>query len=150
MEKSLGCFAILVILALVLMIVFGARSCNLIEVDKIKARTSLEMAYGRSQSMIIQAQGQARLDNAQAQSLLMIAALPYLVAAVGVIVLGAITLSVIAVFILAVKHKPVHIERIETKIMYLPPPRASRREVWQMLSAGVDKQPMIIEGKKRR
>lgn len=138
MEKELGCFATLVVLALVLMIVLGTRSCSMIEIDKINAKSNLEMAYGRSQSMIILAQGQARIDTAQAQSLLMIAALPYLAAIVGVIVLGGIAMSVIGVFVLAIKNKPVHIERIETKIIYLPSPQASRREVWQMLSTGTN------------
>ncbi len=141
-----GCFfGTFVIVGLIVIAVFGLSQFEDLQAQRYRAQADKALAEGKAQAMIINAQGQARLDTAQAQSLMMIAALPYLAAIVGTIILGMIFLSAIGVMVMIAKRKP-EVHRIETRVMYLPAPGAPRREVWSRLSsAQAEKQPVSVD-----
>ncbi len=140
-------FGTFVIGALIVVVVFGLSRLEDSQAQRYRAQAAATLAEGRARAMTIEAQGQARLDSAQAQSLMMIAALPYLAAIVGTIAMGMIFLSAIGVMVMIAKRKP-EVHRIETRVMYLPAPGAPRREVWGRLSAQADKQPLLIDVKR--
>ncbi len=140
-----GCFfGTFVIVGLIVIAVFGLSQFEDLQAQRYRAQADKALAEGKAQAMIINAQGQARLDAAQAQSLMMIAALPYLVAIVGTIILGMIFLSAIGVMVMIAKRKS-EVHRIETRVMYLPAPGAPRREVWGRLSAQAEEQPLSVD-----
>ena len=95
-----------------------------------------ERARGEAQAGIIYAQGQASLNRAEAAVIraeattaTMYAALPWAVLAV----LGLLGLAVVSLAFVIVA-RPRQPERIETHILYLPPPNASRQEMWRALA----------------
>jgi hypothetical protein len=110
---------ILIFLALVLAIVMGwGWSAG--------QSASYEAQRGISESMIVRANGQARLDSAQAAAVLMAAAVPWLVLGIlGVMGLGIIVLAVS----IATRPSPGP-ALIERQIVYLPAPGQPRRETW--------------------
>ncbi len=103
------------------------------------ARAGLEYERGRSTALIIQANGQARLDAAQALAMVMVASLPW-----GVLgVLGLLALAIVAMvgFLAWTRVQadpggasPVRI--IERQLILIPAPGCSRREVWKSVVSG--------------
>jgi hypothetical protein len=92
-----------------------------------------ELARGRSQAIIIQAQGQARLDSAQAWAVTSAAALPWgALTILGVLGLGILALAA-AIVVLTLNRQPLLVER---QLLYLPAPGQPRSEVWRALAAG--------------
>jgi len=71
----IGC----ILLALVYFLLSGLAQVSDAEAQRIDAAARMEDAHGRAQSSIIQAQGQARLDSAQAFAVTAGAAYPWLV-----------------------------------------------------------------------
>jgi hypothetical protein len=104
-----------------------------------------ERARGEAEAQIIYAQGQAAMVRAEASVIRaealtnqMWTALPW--AILGV--LGLLGLAVVALaFAVAVRPRPP--AQIETRIFYLPPPNASRREIWQALEE-MNRQTVVI------
>ena len=129
---------LLICFALGVALVFAAGNFQ----DSAAAR---ERARGEAQAQIIYAQGQAALDRAEASVIRaealtnqMWAALPW--AILGV--LGLLGLAVVALaFAVAVRPQPP--AQIETRIFYLPPPNASRRELWRALEE-MNRQTVVI------
>ena len=120
----------MILMALVVLMLFGA-SLLLSNATKYREVTD------QGQATIIRAQGQARLDSAQAWAVMSGAMLPWGV--LGVLgLLGVVGLSL--VLRPAPPQSPPHI--IERQIIYLPPPGQARRETWQVLTAG---QPVAAE-----
>ncbi|MBN1992824.1 MAG: hypothetical protein JW953_08965 [Anaerolineae bacterium] len=107
------------------------------------AQANLEYARGQAQAMIIEAQAESRLHSAQAWAITAGAIVPFVaLAIVGLLGLAIVALSVV----LAVRPRQQAVERIETRILYLPPPQATRHELWQAIT---DNQPVLIEAGKK-
>ena len=114
-------------LALIAVIVLGLDSLT-------RSRAELTYQQARARAMVIEAQGQARLDSAQAAALTTAAILPWLVG------LGIIALVVTVTLTRSTRH-PARIERIETRIVFLTAPQ-SRRQIWQLVS-GEHQHPLL-------
>ncbi len=113
-------------------------------VRKIEAQAKAQtiQAETEKETNILRAESQATLRRAEAQEIRLSALLPW-----GV--LGLLGLSLIALIVVTIVKRPQRrIERIETRVMYLPAPSAPRREVWEMMSAQADKRPLLIDVKK--
>lgn len=115
------------ILGLVALIIFGLDNYNQSAASKAYAR-------GQARAMILEAQGQARLDAAQANAVNMSAALPYVI--IGVVAVFGGVILILAVVILNQQQQ--HIERIETKYVMMLPAGISRRETYQLLSGNAE------------
>lgn len=123
MNKPSPSVAILGGLALIAAILFLAGQYN-------QSAAERELAEGRARAMVIEAQGQARLDTATAAAVTSVAMLPWGVLAV----LGLLGLATIALVALLVIHRPApHL--IERQIIYLPSPGTPRRIAWQSVAA---------------
>jgi hypothetical protein len=104
-----------------------------------------ERARGEAQAQVLYAQGQASLNRAEAAVIraeattaTMYAALPWAVLAV----LGLLGLAVVSLAFVIVA-RPRQPERIETHILYLPPPHVSRQEIWRALEE-MNRQTVVI------
>lgn len=87
-------------------------------------------AWGRAQTMIIQAQAQSSLQSAQATAITSAAMLPW-----GVLgVLGLLGLAVVALCVVIVIRPVKQPVLVERQIFYLPAPGQRRGEVWQVLA----------------
>lgn len=107
------------------------------ETDRLNAQAGVERARGEARAMIIESQGQARLDSAIATNLILMSALPVL----GLTVLGLLGLSVIVLIAYlstrATMNRPQRI--IEQQVIYLVPKGNSYR----MITNG--QKPLVIE-----
>ena len=108
-----------------------------------ESATGKILAQGRAEAMVITAQGQSRLDSAQAGATLMSAALPLVgLALVGLYgILGVAALIAMMVYFNARKQPPRIIER---QVVLLPAPGLSRREVWRALSGDRTDVPLLV------
>lgn len=95
----IGC----ILLVLVYFLLSGMAQVSDAEAQRIDAAARLQDAYGRAQSSIIQSQGQARLDSAQAFAVTAGAAYPWLVT--GLLGMSGLVLivAIVAMLVLAVR-----------------------------------------------
>lgn len=104
-ESRGGCFlalaAIIVILVLAAAIISGLGNLEDSQAQRLYAAAENNRAWGQARSAIIEAQGQARMDSAQAIAVILMSALPWLV--VMLIAIAGISLLaiVLAMVILA-------------------------------------------------
>lgn len=123
---------LLVTLALIILILFGCAQLNQTAANKTIALAEVTRARGEAQSLIIQAQGQARLDSAQATATTQAANLPYL--ALGIASIFGVCVLALAVVLMHQNRVSIRqIERIETRIIFLPT-ATSRRDLWRLVS----------------
>lgn len=109
------------------------------ETDRLNAQASVERAKGEARAMIIEAQGQARLDSAIAANLILMSALPIL----GLTVLGLLGLSVVVLIAYLSTRSMMNRPQIEQQIFYCLP---KNQRSYRVLSAG--KEPLVIEHKR--
>lgn len=95
----IGC----ILLVLVYFLLSGMAQVSDAEAQRIDASARLQDAYGRAQSSIIQSQGQARLDSAQAFAVTAGAAYPWLVTGLLGIAGLVLIVSVVAMLVLALR-----------------------------------------------
>ncbi len=141
--ENAGCGAIAgIIMALILgatviiLAIFALANLADSRANQTHAQAALEFERGRAQAIVIQAQGQARLDAAQAAAISSAAMLPWGALAI----LGLLGLAVVALCMVIVArpkpHRPEPPTRIiERHVVYLPTPGQSRRETWQQVAA---------------
>lgn len=91
-------------------------------------------AKGQARAMILEAQGQSRLDSAQANAVNLASMLPYMI--VGLVAVFGGAIIILAVVIMR-QQSEARIERIETRYVLLLPQGGSRREMYQLLSDNV-------------
>lgn len=117
------------------------------EAHRLQAESNLEYARGQARAMVIEAQGQASLDRAEAEAIRasaftskMLAMLPYTVLGVlGVLGLALVALS----FVIVTKgqqNRPKVIERVIIERLPEPPPRRvlPQAEAWQLPALIID------------
>jgi len=118
---------LIVILGLVSLILYASTAYN-------EAAANKYYAQGQARAMVIAAQGQARLDAAQAGAVTLAAMLPYAVLGLSVLVtFGGLAL------LLVLKQAAAPVQRvikIETRTIILLQPGQSRRQVWRALGGG--------------
>lgn len=106
------------------------------ETSRLRAAGEREMARGRAQALVLQAQGQARIDTAQAQAILGMAALPWgvlgLLGCFG-FALSLVALSLIGVVGLKILSSPAVPQIARHEVFFIVAPGMPRREVWQMM-----------------
>lgn len=165
MDKLTGMIILILIgLALAVALIWGATSLQ-------EQATEYEQARGNAEAAIIRAHGQAALDRAEARAVVLEAAgqaaLTQAQASIAVIlghaeanasllsatlpwgilgILGILGLAIVALaFVLATRPPRYPVERIETRILYLPSPKASRQEFQRMIA---EYQPFLLESRK--
>lgn len=104
-----------------------------------ESAASKAYAQGQARAMIIEAQGQARLDSAQANAVNLASTLPYVILGIVVVFGAVILVSAVAMFRQVASPK---IERIETRYVLMLP-SGSKRQMYQRLGDGIK----LIEGK---
>ncbi len=144
MRNNEGCGAIAgIIMALIfgatviILAIFALADLADSRANQTHAQAALEFERGRSQAIVIQAQGQARLDAAQAAAISSAAMLPWgALAILGLLGLAVVALCVVIVARPRPEHRPEPPARIsERHVVYLPTPGQSRRETWQQVAA---------------
>ena len=96
------------------------------EAQRIDASARMQDAWGRSQAMIIQAQGQARLDSAQAFTIVAIAAVPWLTISTTLFAALAFLGCCVAIVALRLSN-----HGVRERVLVLPP-GYGRRELCEM------------------
>jgi len=104
---------------------FGLAAYNQSVASKTTAQASAKAA-------IIQAQGQARLDSAQANAVSLGAMFPYAILGASMLLSG----SIMAIGVMMVFAAPQTAGRIETRTIVLIAPGQSKREVFRQLNSG--------------
>jgi hypothetical protein len=131
MKQAVLWFIVVVGFVAILVGALGRLADN--ESRRLNAEANLAYARGRARAVVIEAQGQARLDSAQASAVTLTAALPWGV--LGVLGLLGLSLSALAMamvvmsFLKSMQPPPV----IERQVIMLPPP-GPRRQTWQTLT----------------
>lgn len=134
-NDAIGC-AILTLIALALSagLIFALGYAN----DRAAQK---ELARGQAESMILRAQGQARLDSAQAMGTIILAVAALVLSSLPLAVLavlGILGLAVVALAFVMVRNRPLIIQTpprlITREIVYLPAPGQSRHDVWRSLT----------------
>jgi len=109
-------------LGLVIIILYGLTAYNEAAANKVYAQ-------GQARAIILEAQGQARLDAAQAGVVTLAAMLPYAVLGLSVLVVfGELA------FLLILKQSAAPVQHIETRTIILLQPGQSRRQLYRALS----------------
>jgi hypothetical protein len=129
MSKVFGIFIIGLLLTIILVYTLDSLAGS--EARKVNAQANLAYAQGQAEAMVLRAQAESRLHTAQAVAITSASLLPWSVLAI----LGLLGLAVVALCVVVVVRRPQAAPPvlIERRIVYLPAPVQSRREVWQAL-----------------
>jgi len=100
------------------------------QADRDRAAADLVIAEGQARAIVIQAQGQSRLDSAQAFTVTTSAVIPFIAMLAIVGIIAGVMLAIVNRQ--AAPAAPVHI--IERQTVMVLQPGQSRRELWQMLA----------------
>jgi hypothetical protein len=139
-NNSTGCAIMFLIgLGLVVILAVALGYANDSATRQANAQANLELAQGRARAMIIEAQAESRLHSAQAWAITAGAIIPFLALAI----VGLLGLSIVALAsVIATRPRQLPPQLPTFTIMYLPPPQATRRELWQMIT---EHKPVLIE-----
>ncbi len=117
---------IIVIVGLVAVVLYGLSSLN-------ESAANKAYAQGQARAMIIEAQGQSRLDSAQAAAITASANIPYVVLALALASMFGSACLVVAIIAIQRQSSQTRIERIETRTVFVLGV-GSRRDLWRQLS----------------
>ena len=124
---------ILAIIIAAAVLIFGLAWLNESQATKIKAearaQTQIIQANAQAQTQIIQANAQASATMTQANAMMMLAALPVILAIGGAV---GLSLAGAALLIVAIRWQPRRV--VEQRIVYQIGPGMPRRKLWQALS----------------
>ncbi len=131
--RNFGLFIVGILILLIILNLTNAKA------DLAAGRKAMAQAQGRA--LIIEANSQARLNDATARATTLSAALPMMILA-SLSFLGLATIALVAFLATARPSSPQPPVTIIEKQIYFLPAGTPRREVWQLLASN---QPRVLE-----
>lgn len=128
MKQILSWLVVLVGLAILVMLALS--NLNESRANKYQSQATFERAKGESRAIILEAQGQSRLDSAQASAVNLGAMLPYMI--IGIAAVFVSLCLVVVVYLSRPNQHTIQPKVIERVIVFLP--ATSRREMFETIN----------------